>query len=108
MQLNLQVEVASKKDDIDRIKCSTNTTNYRLINQKCVYYETQGYNYEDAKQNCKTKFDGNGRLFEPTTWNENEIAYKIGKQLGNKNWRIGINDEQSEGHFSYESTGARI
>ena len=36
-------------------------------------------NYEDAKKNCKEKFGGNGKLFEPKTWSENEMAQKVKK-----------------------------
>ena len=36
-------------------------------------------NYEDAKKNCKEKFGGNGKLFEPKTWAENEMAQKVKK-----------------------------
>ena len=82
-----------------------------MVNNKCVYYEITGYNYEDAKQNCKARFNNNGRLFEPKTWNENEVAYKIGKSFnpfGTYNWRIGINDKQNEGQFVFESDGTLI
>ena len=36
-------------------------------------------NYEDAKKNCIEKFRGNGKLFEPKTWAENEMAQKVKK-----------------------------
>ena len=36
-------------------------------------------NYEDAKKNCKEKFGVNGKLFEPKTWAENEMAQKVKK-----------------------------
>ena len=79
-----------------------------MINNKCSYYEITKYSYEDAKQKCSERFNNSGRLFEPKSWNENEIAYKIGKSLGDKNWRLGINDKQNEGHFVYESDGKKV
>ena len=79
-----------------------------MINNKCSYYEISKYSYEDAKQKCNERFNNSGRLFEPKSWNENEVAYKIGKSFGNYNWRIGINDKQSEGHFVFESDGTPI
>ena len=79
-----------------------------MINNKCVYYETSRYNYEDAKQKCRERFVNNGRLCEPKSWDENEIAYKIGKSLGDKNWQIGINDKRVPGKFVFESDGTPI
>ena len=79
-----------------------------MINNKCVYYETTGYVYEDARQKCEERFNNNGRLFEPKTGNENEVAFKVGKSFGTKNWWIGINDKQNEGRFVFESDGTPI
>ena len=82
-----------------------------MINNKCVYYETSRYNYEDAKQGCESRFSNNGRLFEPKTWYENEVAFKIGRHsLGiiYVNWWVGINDEENEGQFVFESDGTSI
>lgn len=36
-------------------------------------YETKNKNYEEAKENCKEKFKGHGRLFEPKSWNCTKI-----------------------------------
>ena len=46
--------------------------------------------YQDAKQNCKLYFGGHGKLYEPLTWSENQMAYKIAKATdGTVNWWIG-------------------
>ena len=87
--------------ELYRLKCATNETNYRMINNKCVFYEKTGYTYEVANQKCEERFNNNGRLFEPKSWNENEIAYKIGKSLGDKNWQICINDKRVPGKFVF-------
>ena len=79
-----------------------------MINNKCVYYETSRYNYEDAKQKCSERFVNNGRLFEPKSWNENEIAYKIGKSLGDKKWLIGIKFSADPFSIVFESDGTPI
>jgi len=80
-----------------------------MINGKCVYIETSNYSYDDAKQKCETRFNNNGRLFQPKSWNENEVAFKLGKALENAyNWWIGINDKQNEGQFVFESDGKPI
>ena len=76
-----------------------------MINNKCVYYETSVYNYEEAKQKCEKRFNNNGRLFEPKSWYENELAYK---SFSKNNYWIGINDKQNEGHFVFEGDGTNI
>ena len=80
-------------------------SNYHLLNDHCIFVEKSSKTYENAKQNCKTKFGGNGKLFEPMTWSENQMAYKI---AGHGNWWIGVNDKQTEGSYVYETTGKPI
>ena len=48
-------------------------------------------NFEDAKANCETKFEGNGRLFEPKTVATNKRVHKRGRDnnFGNYFW-IGV------------------
>ena len=87
--------------------CPTNDPNYHKLNDHCIFFEKSSKNYEDAKQNCETKFDGRGKLFEPKTWSENEMAYKIAK-LTSCCWWIGVKDKQTEGSFVYESNGSPI
>ena len=87
--------------------CPTNDPNYHKLNDHCIFFEKSSKNYEDAKQNCETKFDGRGKLFEPKTWSENEMAYKIAKATYSY-WWIGVNDKQTEGSFVYESNGSPI
>ena len=95
--------------ELYRLKCTAEETNYQMINNKCVYYETSDYDYEDAKQKCSERFNNNGRLFEPKSWNENEVAYKTIKSLAHSNnwcrlnWWIGINDKKNDGHYVFES-----
>ena len=38
---------------------------YRTIKGRCYYYELTALKFTTAVANCKTKFDGTGRLFEP-------------------------------------------
>ena len=57
--------------------CPTNDPNYHILNDHCIFIEHTSKSYEDAKQNCQTKFAGHGKLFEPTTWSENQMAYKL-------------------------------
>jgi hypothetical protein len=87
--------------------CPTSDPNYHVLNDHCIFLEKSNKNYEDAKQNCETKFDGHGKLFEPKTWSENQMAYKIAKSI-RSNWWIGVNDKQTEGSFVYESNGSPL
>ena len=48
------------------------------------------------------------RMAHSKSWNENEIAYKIGKSLGDKKWLIGINSKRVLGKFVFESDGTPI
>jgi len=91
-----------------------NDPNYRLLNDGCIFgndccifLEKSRKTYEDAKQNCETKFAGHGKLFEPKTWSENQMAYKIAKATS-ATWWIGVNDKQTEGSYVYESNGSPI
>jgi versican core protein len=87
--------------------CPTNDPNYHVLNNHCIFLEKSRKTYEDAKQNCESKFSGHGKLFEPKTWSENQMAYKIAKASGSL-WWIGVNDKQTEGSFVYESNGSSI
>jgi hypothetical protein len=87
--------------------CPPNDPNYHVLNDHCIFLEKSGKNYEDAKQNCETKFGGHGKLFEPKTWSENQMAFKIAKAT-DSNWWIGVSDKQTEGSFVYESNGSPL
>ena len=87
----MQAELESVKTKCENSQsCPTNEPNYHLlynalgliighhlINDRCIFVEEKQLNYEDAKQNCKEKFGGNGKLFEPRTWAENVMVYKV-------------------------------
>ena len=87
--------------------CPKDNSDYLLINDHCLYLEKSRRTYVDANQNCKSQFNGNGKLFEPNTWIENENVYKVVKSIYSY-WWIGVNDVQSEGNYVYESSGQPI
>jgi len=93
--------------DATGTSCPTNDPDYHVLNDHCIFLEKSHKTYEDAKQNCETKFAGHGKLFEPKTWSENQMAYKIAKAI-HPNWWIGVNDKQTEGSYVYESNGLPI
>jgi len=87
--------------------CPTNDPNYHVLNDHCIFLEKSTKSYDDAKQNCESKFAGRGKLFEPKTWSENQMAYKIAKSI-QTNWWIGVIDKETDGSFVYESNGSPI
>ena len=93
-----------------KINCPTHESNYYILNDHCIFVEKSSKTYENSKQNCKTKFGGNGKLFEPMTWSENIEAYKIAKDTvtSSKYFWIGVNDKETEGSYVYETTGKPI
>ena len=85
--------------------CPTHESNYHILNNHCIFVDKINRNYENAKQNCKAKFGGNGKLFEPLTWSENQKAFKLG---GSTYLWIGVNDKGTDRTYVYESTGKPI
>ena len=82
---------------------------YRTVDGKCYYYQKSGMEYEDAVTNCKAKFNGNGRLFEPRGTKDSDTKiYKQAQQLDNNTlfW-IGIRTQVKdiEHEFYYISEG---
>ena len=112
--LFFQAEIQKLQKDILELKnsqppsCPKNDPNYHLLNDHCIFLEHTKLSYQDAKQNCKVKFGGHGKLYEPLTWSENQMAYDIAFATGTVNWWIGVNDKQTEGSFVYESNGTPI
>ena len=113
--LFFHVEIQKLQKDVLELKnsqtppCPTNDPNYHILNDHCIFLEHAKKTYQAAKQNCKIKFGGHGKLYEPLTWSENQMAYKIAKATDGKvYWWIGVNDRQTEGSFVYESNGTPI
>jgi len=47
------------------VACPVNQANYHQIDGKCYYMENRRMNHAAANDNCRTTFDGQGRLYEP-------------------------------------------
>ena len=60
------------------ISCPISDPNYHIVDGVCLYYEKTELNFDDAIQNCRTKFQATGRLFEPKTVAINRKAHKTG------------------------------
>ena len=76
---------------------------YFMVHGKCFYFEKDGKNFKDAKENCKCK---GGKLYEP------KGMAKIKEDLTNSGpgtWAvIGITDIPGEGNWAYDSNGQNI
>ena len=55
--------------------CLSNSENYHLFDGRCIYFETQKFDYENAQRNCATKFSSGGKIFEPMTKSMNDRVY---------------------------------
>ena len=100
--------------------CPIENANYRLIEERCIYFEYEKLNYQTARSNCKTKVTG--KLFEPTNDFINEKVHEAAMDVfgdlpvdpskhwqKNPNWLknffwIGINDILQEGKFVYDES----
>ena len=60
------------------ISCPTSDPKYYIVDGVCLYYEPTDLSFDDAIQNCHTKFQATGRLFEPKTVAINRKAHKTG------------------------------
>ena len=107
-------QVKVKKIQKDNIKlkkqqsCLKGEPNYRFIDNTCYYFETTYKSYDDAKQNCNTKFP-QGKLFEPKSLSSNKKVYKMALSIKNHPyWWIGITDKRNEGSWVYDSDGTSV
>ena len=92
---------------LEVFKCPTSKPNYRVIDNICYYFETTLKSYEDAKQNCKTKFP-QGKLFEPKSSSSNRKVHKVALSVKLASYWTGINDKIIEGSWVYDSNGASV
>ena len=115
----VEIEKLNRKLDVDAVSikelypCPTEIFGYSLIEDNCYFFETtKQQNYDTAKENCKTKFNGmngTGKLFEPKTLDVNEKVHKIAVSDFAENWYwVGVNDIQSDGTWVYTSNGSPI
>jgi hypothetical protein len=84
---------------------------YRTVDGKCFYYQKSDMEYVDAVANCKSKFNGNGRLFEPKSKKINEWVVGLARAISaNQPFWIGIrtqpHDESRD--FYYLSEGPSV
>jgi len=72
----------------------------RKISKKCYYFETKALNYTAAADNCKGKFNGQGRLFEPRDVNTNDAVVAIAQSFyPNEEFWLGIRSRPHDQNF---------
>ena len=52
-----------------------------MFDGRCIYFETQKFDYENAQRNCATKFSSGGKIFEPMTKSMNDRVYGEFEQI---------------------------
>ena len=71
-------------------------------NGKCYYFQTNGLDYVSAVDNCKTKFYGRGKLFEPRSKKENDAVVSVAQDISpNKPHWIGIRTQPHDAHREF-------
>ena len=92
--------------------CGNNDSRYKVIQNQCIYFETNIKNFENARENCKQK---GGKLYEPKDSAKMKEIVKISQgnlfnfiTLGNTWAWIGMTDIASEGNYVYDSNGLSI
>ena len=109
-------DVYTKNEDVFHDDFSAPDGEYvtLLINGegKCFYYDQQSRDYENAAANCKSTFNGNGRLFEPKLNKDDDtLVYKQAQKINkNEGFWIGVRTQvhiQNHGKsdFYYLSEG---
>lgn len=86
--------------DLEKL-CPVGDPRYKLILDKCYYFEVRPMNYPDAKSNCQDKFRGGiGQLFEPRQVSETENVFNEAKNSFNFGgiW-IGVEHEDANSSF---------
>ena len=121
--LNFEGKIEDIIDQLEQsIPCPIENSSFRLVNGRCIYFESQQMNYDTARSNCKAKIPGfEGKLFEPTNVLINEKVHEkamevfedlplhgeykgeIWLKFGHRPW-IGFNDQVLEGKFINDHT----
>ena len=83
--------------------------NYRMVGQRCIYFDKSTSNYAVARERCKSTFNGKGRMYEPTNFEESlKIAAEGKSKYNYPNWWLGVNDINEEGKLVFDSDGTPI
>jgi len=83
---------------------------YRTISGKCYYFSKESLSFVNASANCKNKFNGAGRLFEPMSEQSITVVQAAQKNFPSTTFWIGIriqqhSDTHTKDDFYYLSKG---
>ena len=81
------------------------------MDNKCVYFEKTGLNYDNAIKNCQEKFKdygGGGILYEPNSIAEQKRIVDMAYERWSGWAWIGVTDKTTEGQFTYNSNNQQI
>ena len=86
--------------------CIYNLENYHFIDDRCFYFETRHFNYENAQENCANRFSSGGKMFEPLSISINDRVYGEFKEItGKEDWVwVGVIDKENEEVSRYTSS----
>ena len=62
------------------IICKERGSKYQWIANRCIYYDENVSTYFAARQRCYKTFDGNGKMYEPETYEESVQVYRFGQK----------------------------
>ena len=82
--------------------------NYRMVGQRCIYFDKSTSNHTVARERCKSTFSGKGRMYEPRSFEESkEIALEGQSKLSRTVWWLGVNISTKR-KFVFNSDGSPI
>ena len=90
--------------------CIYNLENYHFIDDRCFYFETRHFNYENAQENCANRFSSGGKMFEPLSISINDRVYGEFKEItGKEDWVwVGAIDKENEGSSNVDYSGVPL
>jgi hypothetical protein len=78
--------------------------NYHRVGQRCIYFDKSVSNYTVARTRCKSTFNGKGKMYEPTNFEESlKIAAEGKSKYNYPKWWLGVNDINEEGKLVFDS-----
>ena len=95
-----------KMDTKINVMCPIENPNYKMISQRCYYFEATKKTFSEAQENCAAKFGIlGGHLAEPKTAEISVESNKYAEKVVNSNYYwIGYDRLGQSGNWEYSST----
>ena len=79
------------------------------INETLYYYSFNVHSYDNAQTKCQQTYNGNGRLFEPQSFDQMQyILDEAMADVGMTHIWLGIHDRSIEENIIYASSGSKV